>query len=67
MYGRPNDLLERLKADPAFAKVKWSRVLDPKRYIGLAPQQTREYVREHVAPLLRGQGRSAARAVPVEV
>jgi adenylosuccinate lyase len=44
--GGPNDLIDRLRADPLFASVKWSAVLDPQRYIGLAPQQTREFVRE---------------------
>jgi adenylosuccinate lyase len=66
-HGRPNDLLERLKADPAFAKIQWSRVLDPRRYVGLAPQQTRAYLRTHVRGLLRRQGRRPARAVPLEV
>ncbi|MFH1747434.1 MAG: adenylosuccinate lyase [Planctomycetota bacterium] len=52
-HGRPNDLIERLKADEAFAGIKWQRVLDPQRYIGLAPQQTREFLRRVVAPVLR--------------
>lgn len=55
-YGRPNDLIERLRHDPAFAHLDWRRVLDPKRYVGLAPQQTREFVRRHVRPLLRRLG-----------
>jgi adenylosuccinate lyase len=50
---RPNDLIDRLKADPAFAKIRWTRVLDAKRYVGLAPQQTRDYIRKHVRPLLK--------------
>jgi adenylosuccinate lyase len=54
-YGRPNDLLQRLKADPAFAKVKWNKVLDAKRHVGLAPQQTREYIHTHIRPLLSGR------------
>jgi adenylosuccinate lyase len=56
-HGRPNDLLQRLKADPAFAKIKWSRMLDAKRYIGLAPQQTRGYIK-HVQVLLARAGRA---------
>ncbi|MCH7873021.1 MAG: adenylosuccinate lyase, partial [Planctomycetes bacterium] len=39
--GRENDLIDRLQADPAFAGVSWDNVLDPTRYVGLAPQQTR--------------------------
>ncbi len=55
-HGKPNDLIDRLKADPAFAGIKWSKVLEAKRYVGLAPQQTREYVRNHVRPLLKRHG-----------
>ncbi len=51
--GRPNDLIERLKRDEAFAGVDWPKMLDARRYVGLAPQQTRDFVRKHVAPLLR--------------
>ncbi|MCH8804619.1 MAG: adenylosuccinate lyase, partial [Planctomycetes bacterium] len=59
--GEPNDLIERLKADPAFARVGWQKVLDARRYVGLAPQQTRAYLRRHVRPLLaRHTGREAA-------
>ncbi len=64
-HGRPNDLLERLKADPAFAKIKWSSVLDLRRYVGLAPQQTRAYLRTHVRGLVRRGQR--ARVVQLEV
>lgn len=51
-HGKPNDLLARLRADPAFSKVHWSRALDPRRYVGLAAEQTRTYLRTHVRPLL---------------
>ncbi len=55
--GAPNDLLERLRGDPAFRGVRWERVLDPRRYVGLAPQQTREFLRKHVRPALRRHAR----------
>src|SRR5260370_17854337 len=45
--GSPNDLLERLAADPGFARVNTKVLraeLDPSRYIGRAPEQVREYV-----------------------
>lgn len=50
--GRPNDLVERLRRDRAFAGLKWSHVMDPSQYIGLAAAQTRSVVRRHVRPLL---------------
>jgi len=52
-YGRPNDLIDRLRADPAFAGVDWSGVLDSRRYVGLAVQQTREFLEQVVRPTLR--------------
>lgn len=51
--GRKNDLLERLKNDPAFAWVDLRKVLNPKDYIGRAPQQVDEFLREIVGPIRR--------------
>jgi adenylosuccinate lyase len=54
--GEENTLLERLTADPAFARVDATALnaeLDPERYVGRAPVQVREYVDEHLAPLLQ--------------
>jgi adenylosuccinate lyase len=54
--GEPNDLLERLAADPAFARVDVAALraeLDPARYVGRAPSQVTEYLRDHVDALLR--------------
>jgi adenylosuccinate lyase len=51
--GLPNDLIERLKADRDFAKVDFKKVLNPKDYIGRAPQQTDEFIAEVVKPLLK--------------
>ena len=45
LHGKPNDLVERLQKDDAFTHVNWERVLNAERYVGLAPQQTRQYVR----------------------
>jgi len=53
--GEPGALLDRLAADPAFANVDVARLraeLDPARYVGRAPAQVREYVAEHLDPLL---------------
>ena len=66
-FGQPNDLVQRLKADRAFAGVNWPKVLDAQRHIGLAPQQTREFLRRYVAPLLAAQRRRAPRIEPLGV
>lgn len=50
--GRPNDLIERLNGDPGFAAVDLEGVLDPRRFIGRAPEQVDEFLAEHVAPAL---------------
>ena len=49
--GRPNDLLERLAADEAFAGVDLAAVLEPSRFVGRAPQQVDEFIAEVVKPI----------------
>ncbi len=51
--GCKNDLIERLQSDPAFSKVDFADVMNAKNYIGRAPQQVAEFLREVVAPILR--------------
>lgn len=53
IHGRPNDLIERLQADPAFADVDWSRALDARKYTGLSVRQTDEFLKRYVAPVTR--------------
>lgn len=52
--GADNDLLGRIKADPAFAAIagRIDDLVDPVKFVGRAPQQTEEYIREHIAPIL---------------
>lgn len=49
--GRPNDLMERLKSDVAFAKVDLTGALDASRFVGRAPEQVESFVREVVGPI----------------
>ena len=49
--GRPNDLLERLGAEPAFAGVDLAAELDARRFVGRAPQQVTLFVEQMVAPV----------------
>ncbi|MHC4751500.1 MAG: adenylosuccinate lyase [Planctomycetota bacterium] len=51
--GKPNDMVGRLKADIAFAKVDFEKVLNPKAYIGRAPQQVDEFIKNIVMPIRR--------------
>ena len=52
-FGKPNDLIDRLKADKDFSKIDFVRVLNPKAYIGRAPQQVNEFLKEVIAPVRR--------------
>jgi adenylosuccinate lyase len=52
-FGKPNDLIERLKADAAFAKVDFSKVLNAKDYVGRAPEQVIDFVNEVAKPAIR--------------
>jgi adenylosuccinate lyase len=66
-FGRPNDLIGRLKADMAFAKVDFDKVLDPKSYIGRAPQQVDEFVRDIVTPIRKKYRKELTRKVDLNV
>jgi adenylosuccinate lyase len=52
-FGRPNDLIERLKSDVAFSKVDFKKVLNPNDYIGRAPQQVNEFITGIVTPAVK--------------
>ena len=51
--GAPNDLIERLAADPLFAKVspKFHEILAPAQFVGRAPQQVDDFIRSVFEPL----------------
>jgi adenylosuccinate lyase len=49
--GEPNDLIDRLKADPAFAAVDFHAALDALQFVGRAPQQVDAFVRDVVEPI----------------
>lgn len=51
-HGRANDLIQRLQSDSAFSSVTWRDILRPERYVGLAPRQTRQFLRRRAHPLL---------------
>jgi adenylosuccinate lyase len=50
-HGKPNDLIARLKGDAAFSKVNLDAALDPKAFVGRAPQQVEAFVRDVVEPI----------------
>jgi len=49
--GEPNDLIDRLKSDPAFAGVNLHAALDARQFVGRAPQQVDAFIRDVVEPI----------------
>ena len=67
MFGKHNDLIDRLKTDPAFKKVDFKKVLDPKSYIGRAPQQVDEFLKNIVTPIRRKYRKELNKKVELNV
>jgi adenylosuccinate lyase len=68
--GAPNDLLDRLAADPAFRSVPAESLraeLDPASYTGRAEQQVGEFLGEYLHPLLERARPLAAETGGAEV
>ncbi len=65
--GKPNDLVGRLRADIAFAKVNLDKVLNPEAYIGRAPQQVDEFIRDIVTPIRKKYRKELDQAVELNV
>ena len=55
--GGENNLLDLIKADEMFKPVwdKLDDILDAKKFIGRAPEQTVEFIQEEIDPILRAQ------------
>lgn len=53
-FGKDNDLVERVKADPYFAPIlnDLETILDPSTFVGRSPQQVVEFIEEEVKPVL---------------
>ncbi|MEA2762675.1 MAG: adenylosuccinate lyase [Gemmatimonadaceae bacterium] len=64
-----NDLLERLARDKSFGvKMKdLEGAIDPKRFVGRAPEQVDEFLRDVITPLFAGDMAKADRAEEIRV
>ena len=51
--GKPNDLIDRLKSDAAFAKVDLNGAMNPRRFIGRAPEQVDRFIEDIIEPIRR--------------
>ncbi len=52
--GGENDLLSRIAADPQFGvtREELDKLVDPRLYVGRAPQQTEDFLNEVIDPIL---------------
>jgi len=52
--GKPNDLLERIANDSMFFAIhdKLDTLIDPKLFIGRAPEQVDEFILDEITPIL---------------
>jgi adenylosuccinate lyase len=65
--GKPNDLIDRLKADRAFGEIDFKSVLNPNSYIGRTPQQVDEFLKEMVTPIRRKYRKELNKKVELKV
>lgn len=49
--GGANDLIERLAKDSAFAGIDFAAAMNPAQFVGRAPQQVDEFLRDVIAPI----------------
>ena len=48
-----NDLVERLRDDSAFADLDFTSLMDPRRFVGRAPEQVDAFIEREVEPIRR--------------
>lgn len=67
--GGENDLLERIAADPIFGVTleELHQIIDPKKYVGRAPEQAEEFLRETVAKALEKYNTLEVKAAEINV
>lgn len=53
-FGKANDLVERILADPKFnlSKEQIEAAMEPSKFVGRAPIQTEEFFAEYIDPIL---------------
>ncbi len=69
LYGKENDLLERIEKDPAFGltKEELERIADPAAFTGMAAQQCEDFLRNEIRPILEENRASVRKADEISV
>ncbi len=65
--GKTNDLLDRLRGEPAFAGVDLDAALDPAAFVGRAPEQVDAFLAEVVEPIRQRYGDALRGEVALKV
>ncbi len=65
--GESNDLIDRLKADPAFPKLDFDAVMEPSKFTGRSGVQVDEFIADEVEPIRRRYAGLAAEDAEVRV
>jgi adenylosuccinate lyase len=62
-----NDLIDRIRSDPAFPSLDLDRVMDPARFIGRSAHQVDAFVANEVTPIRRRHPGARGPAAEVRV
>ena len=65
--GGANDLIGRLRADKAFEAVDFETALDPQQFIGRAPEQVDEFLRDVIEPIRKRHPHALGAAAEIQV
>jgi adenylosuccinate lyase len=66
-FGKPNDLIQRLKSDPAFKNIDIDAITNPKDFIGRAPQQVDEFLETEIKPIRQQYAKSLGQQSDLKV
>ena len=67
LHGLKNDLLDRIKADAAFAKVDVDAITKASQFVGRAPEQVDRFIKEVVSPIRRRHRRAIGKGTDLRV
>ena len=67
MHGRPNDLIRRIGEDRGFANVRLNELLDPRRFVGRAPEQVARFTEQILAPVRARYAQSPSKPAELRV
>jgi adenylosuccinate lyase len=67
MEGKANDLIERLRGDATFKGVNLGQVMNPRQYVGRAPEQVGAFVERVVGPIRARYAEALGQRVELKV